>query len=95
MKFPFLILFTCGTGIGLIMVANLFFYTILGEVNAKAPTEQQISMFFANVKFFDVLRQHAKFYPNSRKRIQMMVFLVAGFSAAIVGLVAGVAHYTN
>jgi len=66
-------------GVGLVILGGFVFYTILGEVNAKLPIHEQISMFGVNTKVFAVLRQHAELFPKSRRRSQMLWLMAAGF----------------
>jgi hypothetical protein len=76
-------------GGGLVIAANLIFCVILGEVNGRDPSNQ-ISLWFVNTRFFYVLRRHAEFFPNSRKRAQMKWLFIAGFGLAIAGVLIAV-----
>jgi hypothetical protein len=95
MQYPGLVLVVCGTGIGLIVVSNFFFYSIFAEVNAQSPPDRQVSMFWVNVRAFSIVRRHAELFPESRKRFQMNSFFVIGVALTIAGLLIGVAHYSN
>ena len=66
-----------------IIAANFVFYTILGEVNGKREPQEQISMFFVNARFPEVVGLHKKLFPNSRKRTLMYALDIAGFGLAI------------
>lgn len=78
------------SGVGLVILASMLFYTILGEINGRDPSHQ-ISPWGVNVKFFLVLRRHTEFFPNSRKRAQMKWVLVANFGLVFAGVLFAVA----
>ena len=78
-----------GWGVGLVILASMLFYMILGEVNGRDPS-RQISPWGVNIKFFLVLRRHAEFFPNSRKRAQMKWIFVAGFGLGLAGVLLAV-----
>ena len=81
---------TFATGIGLIVLANMLFYMILGEVNAKLPNNERIGAFFVNYRNSEVLRRHRDLYPDSRARMRMRVITISGFAMigfAFVGAV--------
>ena len=71
------------------MPANLFFYTILGEVNGRKGQQEQISMLFVNVKSFQVVKLHKEFFPTSQKRITMFVTGFLGFALGLVAFLLG------
>ena len=85
---------TCGIGIGLVIVSNLLFYYILGEVNAKSPPDQHVSTFWVNLKAFSIVRRHAELFPESRKRFQISFSFVLGLALMVTGLLVGIAHYS-
>jgi hypothetical protein len=68
------------TGVGLVILGGFVFYAILGEVNARLPIGEQISMFGVNTKVFAVLRRHSQLFPSSRKRSQMLWIMGAGLA---------------
>lgn len=78
-----------GSAVFLIIIANITFYTILGEVNGKRSPEEHISMFFVNIRFFEVMRFHKQLFPASKKRaatyILFAVGIVLGFSIFLFG----------
>lgn len=76
------------TGVGLVILGGFVFYTILGEVNARLPIDQQISMFGVNTKVFAILRQHARLFPSSRKRSQMLWITAMGLALAGMAFLA-------
>jgi len=84
-----------GTGIGMVILANFVFYAILGEVNARSPAAQRISMFGVNTKLFLVMRRHAQLFPRSRKRLHMIVLFVAGLVIAASGLLTALIHFSS
>jgi hypothetical protein len=69
-----------GTGVGLVILGGFVFCTILGEINARLPIGEQISMFGVNTKVFAVLRQHAQLFPSSLKRSQMLWTTAVGLA---------------
>jgi hypothetical protein len=70
--------------IGCIFAANVIFFQILDEVNAKRLQEQLVGFSFVNVKGPDVLREHARFFPNSQKRRRMHVCAGVGFTLLLL-----------
>jgi hypothetical protein len=82
--------FVFWTSIGFIIVATCIFYTILGEVNGRLPSNEQISTWVVNDKVFFILRKHAEFYPDSNKRGQFVIMSVLG-----LGLALGTWFYTR
>ena len=64
------------TGLGLVILSNLIFYYILGQVNARLPAADQVSSWGANTKYFSVLRRHATMYPSSNMRKHMALALL-------------------
>lgn len=89
------ILLLCGTGVGLVFFSDCIFYTILGEVNARSPEDQQISMFGVNTKLFLVLRRHNELFPHSRKRFEMPAFFATGVAIGLAGVIVAIIHYST
>jgi hypothetical protein len=71
--------------ISLIVVANMIFYSILGEVNGKRAPQEQIGMLFVNVRSFEVVRIHKGLFPTSRKRVVMFILAGLGFALILIG----------
>jgi len=69
----------------MIALANILFYMILGEVNAKTDPHHQISPWGVNTKLFFVLRQHKRVFPTSARRTQLAVVTAVGLAAFIAG----------
>jgi hypothetical protein len=67
----------------LIAAANERISTILEEVNQRLPKDGQIDFggLGARWRTFEVLRLHSQMYPESPKRRQMWVLIVAGFAS--------------
>lgn len=82
-------------GTSLIIIANMFFYTILGEVNATQPSNQQISMLGVNIKYGRVLRTHSQLFPQSAKRKQMKLLGLGGFLFIAAAFVLDIIHYAR
>jgi hypothetical protein len=68
------------TAVFLVVMANIVFYSMLGEVNGKRPANEHISMLFANTKLFQVVRLHRQLFPASRKPTAMFVLLGMGIA---------------
>lgn len=76
----------------LIAVANSYFYEVLGEVNAKLPSDKQISRLFVNVRLFDVLQRHRELYPSSLKRRRLNQYAFAGFALLLTVVAINLVH---
>jgi hypothetical protein len=75
--------------ISLIIAANMWCFTILGEVNGRRLEKDQIGIWELRWRLYQVLRLHAELFPESPKRMQMWmmvavgaVFLFGGFFVA-------------
>ena len=66
-------------------MANMIFYVILGEVNGKRDSQHQISIFFVDERFFEVLSLHRQYYPESRKTLWVYLTAILGFVAGFIG----------
>jgi hypothetical protein len=77
------------SGVFLIIMATITFYSILGEVNGRRSPEEHISMLFVNIRFFEVMRFHKQLFPASKKRAATYVLfgvgIVLGFSIFLFG----------
>jgi hypothetical protein len=73
----------------LVVMANIVFYSILGEVNGKRSPDKQISMLFVNVKLYEVIRLHKELFPASRKRIAAVVLAGSGVALGLSIFVLG------
>jgi hypothetical protein len=87
------LLFLLGVGVTLIAIANMFFYTILGEVNATLPPNQQVGMIGVNLRYGRVLGMHTELFPDSKKRHQMKLIGTAGFVFIGAAFLLDVIHY--
>jgi hypothetical protein len=67
------------SGIFFIVMANITFYSILGEVNGRRDPKEQISMFFVSVRAFEVMRIHKQLFPASKKRATVYLLETLGF----------------
>jgi hypothetical protein len=93
--FPVAIISLLVVGASLIIIANMFFYTILEEVNGTRPTDQQISMLGVNIKYGRVLRAHSQLFPQSAKRKQMRLLGLGGFLLIGAAFVLDIIHYAR
>jgi hypothetical protein len=91
--YSFIILLLFGVGVSLLLIANMFFYTILGEVNGRLPQDQHISMVGVNLKYGRVLRLHAELFPRSIKRQRMKLLGLGGFLSMLAGFLTDIVHY--
>ena len=69
--------------VSLIIVANIVFHAILGEVNEQLGQQEKISELFVNLKSFRVLKLHKGFFPFSRKRIVMNLVGALGLALGL------------
>ena len=85
MNFPTatLVLFCFATS--LVWSANAIFYKVLGEVNGKRDSQNQISAFFVDSRLFEVLSLHRQYYPESRKTLWVYLTAILGFVAGFIG----------
>jgi len=93
--YPVAIVSLLVVGASLIINANMFFYTILGEVNGTRPPNQQISMLGVNLKYGRVLRPHSQLFPQSAKRKQMKLLGLGGFLFIAAAFVLDIIHYAK
>ena len=75
-----LIAMLISAGIACLITSNVIFYQILNEVNSKRPAEQQFGFIFVNVRAFEITGEHARLFPESRKRKLMYVWTGIGFA---------------
>jgi hypothetical protein len=78
-------------GTACIIISNVIFYQIFDDVNSKHPPEQQFSFIFVNVRFFEITGEHARLFPESRKRSLMYVWAGSGFALFLTAFFAGFA----
>jgi len=67
-------------GTACIITSNVLFYRICAEVNSKRPQAQQFSFLFVNIRFFEITGEHARLFPQSRKRSLMYLWAGSGFA---------------
>ena len=67
------------SGVFFVVMANITFYSLLGEVNGRRDPQERIGMLFVNVRFFEVMRLHKQFFPASKKRIATYLLICLGF----------------
>jgi hypothetical protein len=73
------------SGVFLVIMANVVFYSILGEVNGKRSEPERISMFFVGPKLLEIMKIHKDLFPRSRKRLMAIVLAVCGI-VTILGI---------
>jgi hypothetical protein len=77
-------------GVGLVIVANFVIYMVIGEINARSGTDQQIGMFFLQTKTAEILRRHRELFPESPKRRRMVILGVTGVALIFAGFLVAV-----
>lgn len=85
LNLPIILVVLFCIAISLIVMANMIFYPILGEVNGKRASQEQIGMLFVNVRCFEVVRLHKGLFPANQKRVVMNTLGGLGFA---IGLIA-------
>jgi len=69
---------TCGAGVVLSILAGLFVFWILEDVNRKRIPGDHISRNSLRVKVFELVRLNKELYPESRKRAVVYFCLCLG-----------------
>ena len=90
--FSMLILSLFGVA-SLIIVANIFFYSILGEVNAALPPHRQTSMIGVSIKYRNILMLHTLLFPESKKRQKLKLLWLVEFLVAVAPILFWVLHF--
>jgi hypothetical protein len=86
---PILVALLITAGTASIVTSNVVLYQILNEVNSRRPAEQQFSFFFVSVRAFEIAREHAKLFPDSRKRKLMLAWTGIGFALFLAVVFSG------
>ena len=73
-----------------LVLANSYFFEILGEVNAKS--EMKMSRLGINLRLFDILDRHRELYPASNKRSRANQWTFAGFGLLAMAVVVNVVY---
>ena len=68
------------SGVFFVVMANITFYSLLGEVNGRRDPQDRIGMLFVNLRFFEVMRLHMQFFPVSKKRVATYLLFCLGFA---------------
>ena len=90
--FTMLIFALLGTAVGIVIVANFFFYAMIGEVNGRSGPNEQLGMFGVNVRILEVFRRHKALFPTSSKRTWMLTLAVVGIGVFFLGIALGIAY---
>ena len=72
-------------GFAFFIAANFVVYPIFGEVNARRPPESQYPQWSFRLRFFEIWGEHERLFPRSRRRLQFVVFLLAGAAWCLTG----------
>jgi len=85
-------LVTCGllfvTAVVFIVRANLIFFRILDEVNAKRAANEQVSFLFVGLRLVEVTSEHGRLFPQDKKRTQMKTATLIGFALLLALVLA-------
>ena len=65
-----------------IITSHIILYKILSEVNSVRSPEQQFSFLFVGQQIFVVMGEHARLFPESRKREYF--YLLCGIAFALI-----------
>jgi hypothetical protein len=76
-------------GGSLVIAANVVAHGILGDVNARLSHDQQHSMLFSNIHFFQIWSELEKFFPDSHRRAQFVVCFLAGLLCCVAACLRG------
>ena len=78
------------------MGANLYYATLVSEVQQRLPENQRIRFPFASWNVFTIQRLHQQFYPVSRVRV-VYRFLVGSMFAcfALLGVIMFAFAFSN
>ena len=86
---PVLVALFITAGTASIVTSNVIFYRILNEVNSRRPPEQQFRFILVGVRAFEITREHARLFPDSRKRKLMLAWAGIGLALFLAGLFYG------
>ena len=86
---PILVALLIPAGAASIVTSNVVFYQILNEVNSKRPPEQPFRFIFVGIRAFEITREHARLFPDSRKRKLMLAWAGIGFALFLSVLFSG------
>jgi hypothetical protein len=87
---PIFLITIGAVGVALLVVSNMLFYAILGEVNGRSTPDERISVIGVNVRFFEVLRRHQSFCPRSRLRLAVKTTATLGIALLMAAFIAGI-----
>jgi hypothetical protein len=76
-------------GTACIITSNVMFYRIFDDVNSKRPREQQFGFMFVNIRFFEIMGEHTRSFPESRKRSLMYLWAGSGFALFLTAFFCG------
>lgn len=77
-------------GLGSVIAANFVAFVILGEVNGRRPADQQHSMLFSNVRFFQIWDEHERLFPQSARRGHFVLCFLTGLACCLVAVILAV-----
>src|SRR5271156_5332781 len=69
-------------------ISNIIFYQIFREVNSWRPPDRRFTHMSINMRFFEIIAEHARLFPDSRKRSLMHTWHVITFALLLAFLVA-------
>jgi hypothetical protein len=77
------------SGIFCVVMANIVFYSMLGEVNGRRSPNEHIPMVFVSTRFLKVVRLHKELFPQSKKMQFMYALFFLGFALIISTFFSG------
>jgi hypothetical protein len=76
------------TAFGLMLLANVLFYLMLGEVNGRSPESDRISPWWVSSRVSEVYRRHRDLYPDSKTRLWTKLAIGAAIALWVGSAVA-------
>jgi hypothetical protein len=70
--------------IGFMAIANLLAYPMLEEVNATREPSEQFPVSTFRLHFFEIWKEHARQFPQSRQRLWCVVCILAAAACFFV-----------
>jgi hypothetical protein len=69
-------------------ISNVIFYQIFREINSGRTPDRRFTHMAMNLRFFEIIAEHARLFPDSRKRSLMHTWHVCTFALLLALLVA-------
>ncbi|MGB6431694.1 MAG: hypothetical protein WBF06_13995 [Candidatus Acidiferrales bacterium] len=85
--FPFVPAVIFCVGLSAVGICLRILYVMIGKINRKLSTDQQVTYAFIPVKALTLVREYKRTYPHGRLGIASIVFLALGLSLIAIGAV--------